>query len=374
MTRAFRIGRVFGISIEIDYTWFIIFFIVVVGLASGWFAQYLPRISPGLRWLVAGLTTLLFFASVLLHELSHSVVALRSGLRISGITLFLFGGVSKLTDEPRSAGVELRMAIAGPLMSLVLAAVFLGASVLVRPLAGGEVFATVFRWLGFVNGMLAAFNLLPGFPLDGGRVLRAGLWKWMANLAEATRIAATFGQALGFLMIIGGIFAFFTGAGFGGLWLAFIGWFLMQAAQQSYQQLMLQQALAGIPVRTVMTEEVETVPPDITLDQVVHDYIMGRNHPAFPVREGGRVVGLLCVNDVRAVPRENWHQVTVRQTAPPLSEHNTISASADAWEALTRMSTETCGRLLVVEDGNVKGIISRTDLMRLIRTRVELGI
>jgi Zn-dependent protease/CBS domain-containing protein len=374
MTRAFRIGRIFGISIEVDYTWFIIFSIVVVGLASGWFAKYLPDISPALRWLVAGLTTILFFASVLLHELSHSIVAIRSGLKVSGITLFLFGGVSKLTDEPRSAGVELRMALAGPLTSLVLAAVFLLASIVMRPLPGGEIFATVFRWLGFVNGMLAAFNLLPGFPLDGGRVLRAGLWKWMENLAEATRIAATFGQTMGFLMIIGGIFMFFTGGGFSGLWLAFIGWFLMQAAQQSYQQLMLQQALAGISVGTVMTSEVETVPPDITLDQVVHEYIMGRNHPAFPVRDGERVVGLLCLNDIRAVPRENWSQVTVRQTAPPLSEHNTIAASADAWEALIRMSTENCGRLLVVEDGNVKGIISRTDLMRLIRTRVELGI
>lgn len=374
MTRALRIGRIFGISIEIDYTWFIIFFIVVVGLASGWFAQYLPDISPSLRWLVAGVTTILFFASVLLHELSHSIVAIRSGLKVSGITLFLFGGVSKLTEEPRSAGVEFRMALAGPLMSLFLAAVFLLASIITRPLTGGEVFATVFRWLGFVNGILAAFNLLPGFPLDGGRVLRAGLWKWMENLAEATRIAATFGQTMGFLMIIGGIFIFFTGGGFGGLWLAFIGWFLMQAAQQSYQQMMLQQTLSGITVGNIMTSEVETVPPDITLEQVVQEYIMGRNHPAFPVSDGQQVVGLLCLNDVRAVPRENWSQVTVRETAPALSSHNTISASADAWEALTRMSAENCGRLVVVDDGNVKGIISRTDLMRLIRTRAELGI
>jgi predicted transcriptional regulator len=179
---------------------------------------------------------------------------------------------------------------------------------------------------------------------------------------------------MGFLLIIGGIFLFLTGQGFGGLWLAFIGWFLTQAAQQSYQQLLLQQALSGVPVRSVMTEQMDMVPPDLTLDEVVHDYIMGRNHPAFPVQENGQVIGLLCLSDVRAVPRENWNRVTVRQIAPPLSERNTISASADAWEALTRMSAENCGRLVVMDGGAARGIISRTDLMRLIRTRAELGV
>jgi Zn-dependent protease len=197
MTRAFRIGRVFGIDIEIDYTWFIIFFIIVIGLSTNWLAKYLPDVSVGLRWLIAALTTILFFASVLLHELSHSVVALRSGIKISGITLFLFGGVSKMTDEPKSPGVEFRMAIAGPLMSLVLAVVFFAAAFLLRSGPGGVVFSTVFRWLGIVNGMLAAFNLLPGFPLDGGRVLRAGLWYWKASLGDATRIASSFGQGSG---------------------------------------------------------------------------------------------------------------------------------------------------------------------------------
>jgi Zn-dependent protease/CBS domain-containing protein len=373
MTKEFRIGRVLGIDISIDYTWFIIFFILVAGLSTDWFAQYLPNVSFGLRCLIAALTSILFFASVLLHELSHSVVAARSGLKVSGITLFLFGGVSKLTEEPKSASVELKMAIAGPLSSLVLAAIFLLLSVVLHPVAGG-VFGTVFRWLGIMNGFLAAFNLLPGFPLDGGRVLRAGLWQWSGNLSDATRVASTFGQGLGIMMIVGGVLMYFRGGGFTSLWFAFIGWFLTQAAHSSYQQMVLRDALTGVPVARVMTEEVDSVPPDMTLDQAVHDYIMGRNHPAFPVIEGGRVLGLLCVSDVRGIPREEWPRVTARQAASALSEHNTVPPTTDAWEALVRMSGGNCGRLLVVENGALRGIISRTDIMRLMRSRLQLGV
>ncbi len=374
MTRAFRIGRILGIDIEVDYTWFIIFFILLIGLATGWFARYLPGASQGLRWLIAALTAVLFFASVLLHELAHSVVAIRSGLKISGITLFLFGGVSKMTDEPKSPEIEFRMALAGPLMSLGLAALFFAGWLALRSTAGGAVFSTVFGWLSFVNGMLAAFNLLPGYPLDGGRVLRAGLWKWVASVSEATRIASAFGQGIGVLLIMGGIFAFFTGGGFGGLWLAFIGWFLMQAAQSSYQQLILRQALSNVPVSTVMTEDVDVVPNHLTLDRVVNEYIMARNHPAFPVGGDDGVRGLICLSDIRGIPRERWPQVTAGEAAAVLSEHNTITPSADAWEALVRMSAENCGRLVVVDNGILRGIISRTDIMRLMRHRLELGI
>ena len=374
MTRSFRIGRLFGIDIEIDYTWFIVFFLVAALLSTGILANRLPGLSLGARWLVAGITALLFFASVLLHELSHSVVARRSGLGITGITLFLFGGVSKMSDEPESPGVEFRIAIAGPLTSVALAFVFLGIAHLVRPAPGGDVLNTVFTWLGWINGILAVFNLLPGFPLDGGRVLRAGLWRAMASLAEATRIASTFGHALGLLMIVGGVMLFALGAGFSGLWLAFIGWFLIQAAQSSYQQVVLRQAISGVPVGTVMTGDVNWVPAEIPLDQIVNDYVMRHNHPAFPVFDGDRLIGLLCLGDIRHVPQERWGQVTAREATPPLSQANTISPQADAWEALVRMSAESCGRLLVVEDGMLRGIISRTDINRLMRHRLELGL
>lgn len=253
MTRAFRIGRIFGIAVEVDYTWFIVFFLVAAGLSTELFASRLPGLSLGARWLVGGFTAVLFFASVLLHELSHSLVAVRNGLGITGITLFLFGGVAKMTDEPKSAGAEFKIAIAGPLMSVVLAMGFLALTFILRLTGASEVLAAIFSWLGWMNGMLAVFNLLPGFPLDGGRVLRAGLWHALANLGEATRIAATFGQAIGVLMIVGGIFMVVAGRNLGFLWIALIGWFLSQAAQSSYQQMVLRQALSGVPVSKAMT-------------------------------------------------------------------------------------------------------------------------
>jgi Zn-dependent protease/predicted transcriptional regulator len=374
MTKSFRIGRLFGIEIEIDYTWFIVFVLLMVLVSTDILAKQLPGLALGTRWLVAAFTTVLFFASVLLHELSHSVVAKAQGLGISGITLFIFGGVSKMTDEPKSAGAEFKIAIAGPLMSLFLAVLCFGLRFAFRLAPSGAPFAVVFGWLGAMNGMLAVFNMLPGFPLDGGRVLRAGLWQSLANLAEATRIAATFGQGLGILMIVGGIFLFLISRDAGFLWLALIGWFLTQMAQSSYQQVVLRQALSGVPVTQAMTTQVQAVPGDITLDRVVNEYIMAYNHPAFPVLDGDRLLGLLCLSDIRRVAQERWSYVTAREAVPPLTEQYMIAPQADAWDALVRMTAENCGRLLVVEGGALRGIISRTDIMRLMRMRMQLGL
>jgi Zn-dependent protease/predicted transcriptional regulator len=374
MTKSFRIGRLFGIEIEIDYTWFIVFVLVMILVSTDILAKQLDGLPLGTRWLVAAFTTVLFFSSVLLHELSHSLVARAQGLGISGITLFIFGGVSKMTDEPKSAGAEFKIAIAGPLMSLFLAVLCFGLRLAFRLVPGGTPFAVVFGWLGAMNGMLAVFNMLPGFPLDGGRVLRAGLWQSLANLAEATRIAATFGQGLGILMIVGGIFFFLISRDAGFLWLALIGWFLTQMAQSSYQQVLLRQALSGVPVTQAMTTQVQAVPGDITLDRVVNEYIMAHNHPAFPVLDGDRLLGLLCLSDIRRVAQERWRYVTARETVPPLTEQYMIAPQADAWNALVRMTAENCGRLLVVEGGALRGIISRTDIMRLMRMRMQLGL
>jgi Zn-dependent protease/CBS domain-containing protein len=373
MTKSFRIGRIYGIDIEIDYTWFIIFALLALLLSrpGGPLTKNLPDLPLVARWLLALVATLLFFGSVLLHELSHSLVALRNGLKISGITLFIFGGVSKMTDEPRSPGVEFRMAIAGPAASFVLAAVFFALSRLVD--AGpAHVFGTVFLWLAVVNAMLGAFNLLPGFPLDGGRVLRAGLWQWFSNLGEATRIASAFGQGLGTLMIVGGVFLALI-RDISGLWLAFIGWFLIQAAQSSYQQVLVRQLLSDVIVGDVMTRDVDTVPADCTLEEVVHEHVMMRSHPAYPVFDNGHLLGLLTLGDIRHVPREQRYHVTAREVVPPLSEAQTITPDAEVWDALGKMMTGNQGRLLVVDDGHLAGIISRSDILRVMRTRMELG-
>jgi Zn-dependent protease/CBS domain-containing protein len=374
MTRAFRIGRVFGIEIEVDWTWFIILAIFVLALSGGLFQDKLPGLSLPARWLFALITALLFFSSVLLHELAHSVVARRSGLGITGITLFIFGGVSKMADEPRSPAMELKIAIAGPATSVALSVIFFLLWHVMGAVSGAEVVVIICYYLGLMNGMLAAFNLLPGFPLDGGRVLRAGLWRALANLGEATRIASYLGQGLGVMLIVLGIASLVGLFRFGSIWLAFIGWFLIQAAQASYQQLVLRQALSTMPVSRIMTPEVVWVPADTTLDQVVHDYVMAYNHPAFPVLDGETVLGLLCLSDIRSVPRERWAYTTARQTVPPLSGEHTISPSANAWEALVRITSGQCGRLLIVTEGRLQGIVSRTDIMRAMRMRVELGV
>jgi len=375
MTRSFRVGRILGLDIEIDYTWFIVFFIVVVWLSFDRSTLHLPGAPAPVRWLIGFLTAVLFFVSVLFHEISHSVVALRNGLKISGITLFIFGGVSKMTDEPSTAGVEFRMAIAGPLMSLVLCGVFLGLRfVLGSAGAVGAVLATMFGWLGLMNGALAVFNLLPGYPLDGGRVLRAGIWGATGNLLDATRIASSFGQGLGFLLIILGVTRFMFGRDLGGIWIALIGWFLVQAAQQSYQQLVLRQQLLGVPVASVMTNQVEWVPADATLDQVVHDHVMRHNHPAFPVLDGGRLLGLISLGDIRPVPRERWPWVTAREAVPALTEAHTIHPDVGVWDALIKMTSGNLGRLLVTDSNGLRGIITRTDIMRLLRRRMELGV
>jgi Zn-dependent protease len=371
MTRSFRIGRILGIGIEIDYTWFLVFvlFAFLLSRQDSPLLSNLPNVPIAARWFLAAVATLLFFGSVLFHELAHSVVAIRHGLSITGITLFIFGGVSKMSDEPRSPGAELKMAVAGPAASFFLALVFY----LLALISSGHVFGTVFLWLAFVNAMLGAFNLLPGFPLDGGRVLRAALWSWLNSLGEATRIASAFGQGLGTLMIILGVFIFAAGRGLNGVWLVLIGWFLFQAAQSSYQQVMVRQLLAGVRVGDIMTGEVDRVSADATLEAVIHEHVMMRSHPAYPVFEGDRLLGLISLQDIRHVPREQRDQVTAGQVVPPLSEAQTTAPEVGVWEALGKMVTGNQGRLLVLDNGRLAGIISRSDILRVMRTRIELG-
>jgi Zn-dependent protease/CBS domain-containing protein len=374
MTRAFRIGRVLGIDIEIDYTWFMIFFLLVYMLtsSSGPFGRGILALPVGLRLGISIVAALLFFASVLLHELSHSVVALRSGLAITGITLFIFGGVSKMSEEPPNPGIEFRMAVAGPIASFLLAGIFFALAHVVHTGLVGGVFATVLLWLAAINGLLGVFNLLPGFPLDGGRVLRAALWYRLHNLLEATRLASASGRGFGALMMAGGVFLFLSGRPLNGIWLALIGWFLANAAHASYEQLVLRQTLAGVPVSSVMTRNVESVPAGSTLDEVVHEHVLAHQHIAYPVFEDSRLLGVLTLSAIRDIPRERRARVTAREAAQPLPESQTISPEADVWKALTKIATSGHSPLFVTSGGALVGIVSRSDILRLMRTRMAL--
>ncbi len=373
-SHSIRLGRLLGIEIEVDYTWFIILVLFTITFAQ------LPAVrdalfglSPAYHWLFGLITALLLFTSVVLHELSHSVLAKINGLGISGITLFLFGGVSKLTREPRSPLAEFQIAVAGPVVSLALAACFWVLAHFFALAGLGPVLPTMFGLLAWLNLSLAIFNLLPGFPLDGGRVLRAVVWYASGNFARATRVASLSGQALGFILIFVGIMALLGREPFTGIWMAFIGWFLIQAAQSSYQQVVLKRLLSGVPVSSLMSSEVKSIAAETTLEAAVHDYFLTFNYTAFPVLRNGEVAGLISLSAVRKTPREKWALTSVGDITPPLPSDQVIGPAEDAWEAMTRMTAEGGGRLLIMQDKALLGILSRSDIMRLLRTKMELG-
>ncbi len=386
----FGIGRWFGIKVRIDWSWLLIFLLVVWNLGAI-FTQFHPTWGLTLIWGLAVLASLLFFLSVLAHELAHSLVAKAQGLPVNSITLFLFGGVSNIEREPTSPKSEFIMAIVGPLTSLVIGAVLLLISGFVS--RGSIAFATntgsllgrlsplvtLLLWLGAVNILVGIFNLIPGFPLDGGRVLRSILWGITNNIRRATRYAAWVGQAIAWLFIAGGIamiFGFslpFFGSGlFSGLWLAFIGWFLNSAASQSYRQVVVQDILENVPVGRIMRPDPPTVPPTISIDELVNDRVMRSDDHAFPVVDNGSLIGIVTLDDIRKVPREQWNSLLVRDAMTPISKLLTVNPNSDAAEALRVLSTNDI-RQLPVLDGNrqLVGLLRRRDMMRFLQLHSE---
>lgn len=389
MDRGFRIGRIFGINIYIDWSWFFIFLLVAWNLTVV-FGQFHPDWGFLLRVGVAVSAALLFFASVLAHELAHSVTARAQGVPVRSITLFLFGGVSNIQRHPPSAMAEFLIAIVGPITSIVLGIGFiLLANTTAAPAQVGvtnpqqliqqlDPLSTLLVWLGPVNILVGIFNMIPGFPLDGGRVLRSIFWVITGNLRRATRYASWIGQGVAWLMIGAGIaMAFgvripFLGEGLlSGLWLAFIGWFLNSAAVQSYQQIVVQDVLEGVPVSEMMRTNAPVVQPDITVRSLVHEYIMGTDDHAFPVLDGDRLVGLVTLQDVRQVPRENWDQVMVREIMTPEDQLVKVAESADASDAVTKLSQRDVRQLPVVRNGNLVGVLRRRDFVRWMQLQSE---
>ncbi|MCR4405721.1 MAG: site-2 protease family protein [Anaerolineae bacterium] len=367
-----KIGTLFGIPLRVHISWFLIFILITWSLAGVYFPQRYPHWSSGQWWAVGLVTSLLFFGSVLVHELAHSLVARSRGLPIQDITLFIFGGASQITEEPRSAGTEFLMAIAGPLISLVLGALFGALALVIRHV--NEPVAALSIYLSGINLMLAVFNLLPGFPLDGGRVLRAALWAIRRDFQWATRWASLAGQGLAYLFIILGIWQVFRGNWTNGLWTAFIGWFLDNAAQTSYRQVALQSLLAGHTVREIMTRECYPLAPDLTLERLVHEHILATGRRCYPVISEGQVQGLLTIHSVKQVPRQQWATTTVQQAMIPFSELKTIGPDEGLWSALQQMTTEGVNQLPVMEKGNLLGMLARDNVLTFLRTKAELGI
>lgn len=365
-----RVGSVAGVEIRVDASWTVIVFLIGYSLYLR-FVDAIPRLQSGTGLVLAALATALFFGSVLTHELAHAMVSLRRGIPVSGITLFLFGGATHAKLETRRPKDEFLIAVVGPLTSLVLAGVFWAIS-RIGFLPGPLRFAV--GYLGLVNLLLAIFNLLPGFPLDGGRLLRSIVWGVTGSLTRATRVASTAGQGFGYLLIAIGVLWLFQGNLVGGIWFAAIGWFLAQAAWGSYQQLHVRKLLERVDAEDVMSPSLVVMPAGISLQDAVDDYFMRYDHSSFPVVENESPVGLLTLSAVRQVPREEWGTRTAETAMLPLDEVTTVRSGARMDRVVEQMQDGDIHRVLVTEDGRVVGIITPRDVARWLRRSAELGI
>jgi Zn-dependent protease/CBS domain-containing protein len=370
--KTFTLFRMFGFAVRIDLSWVIILVLVVWSLAGGVFPQLFEGLHRG-TYLAMGLAAAFgLFGSIIVHELCHSLVARRYGMPMKGITLFLFGGVAEMRDEPPSPKAEFMMAVAGPAASVVVAAVALGIAAAGRAAGWPATVTGVIRWIGYINGILVAFNLIPGFPLDGGRMLRAALWRWKGNLRQATRTASRVGSGFGALLIGLGFANLLLLNPIGGLWWILIGIFIRGAARTSYQQVLFRQALQGEPVRRFMNPEPVTVPPSLSVDDLVNDFVYEHHFKMFPVVQNGELSGCVHIRDIKKIPRGEWADHTVGEVALDCSDENTIAAHEDAIQAFTRMSRHQASRLMVVEDNRLEGILSLKDLLNFLSLKLEL--
>ena len=368
-----KLGTISGIEIGLHYSWFIIAALIAFSLA-GHFRQVNPSWGPGLIWIAALVTAALFFATLLLHELAHSLVAQARGLKVRAITLFALGGVSQIQDDATDAKTEFWVAISGPIASLIIGfgclAIALGLG-WQRSTEPQTAVAGVLVWLGYINLALAVFNMIPGFPLDGGRVLRSIVWAITKNSDRSTRIAARVGQFVAFLFILDGIWQFFSGAGFGGLWIAFIGWFLMDAAKASYAEVEITTALRGVRVSEVMSRDCAIVSPGMSLQEFVNTYLLRAGERCFAVEEQGRFVGLITPRDVGSIPRDRWDKTTVREAMRPLQELHIITPETPVLDALKLLTSKDVNQLPVVANGTLQGVVSRSQLLHLLQVRSE---
>ncbi len=361
-----RIGRPFGIPLEIDASWLIVFFLVASTLTLSYLPAALPDREPVLYVGLGVLTALAFFGSLVLHELAHSLVARAGGLRVSKVTLFALGGVSQMEDEPRSPGHEFLLAVAGPATSVLIGGAALGASVLLSALDVTDVVWVPLEYLGLINISLAVFNLLPGFPLDGGRVLRALLWAVTGDMLKATRWASRAGQAIGLALIAAAVIGVLLGT-FDLVWLAVMGWFLSNMSAGAYQQQVVRSTLAAVPLRQIMSSPAQLAPADASLEEMAHSYFLGGRHTRYPVVENGHVVGLIDLARVREIPRDTWPSTYVRDVAAA-DLADIVAAPSDSVDSvLQKLEPGGRGAILVVEDRRLSGIVTRADVIRLIR-------
>ncbi|MBI2910732.1 MAG: site-2 protease family protein [Chloroflexi bacterium] len=367
-----RLGAVFGIPIRASYSWFVIVALLTWAMASAYYPAQYPRWPSALHWTLGLATSLFFFASVLAHELAHSLVSRRLGIPVHGITLFIFGGVSQIAREVTSPRVELLVAIVGPFCSMGIALLFALAWLAVSPF--NRPLAALASSLAFINLTLGLFNLLPGFPLDGGRVLRALVWGWTGSMARATRLAARAGQAIGYLLILGGLLLALRGDLMNGLWLVFVGWFLENVAASSYRQAGLSQTLRGLTAGDILSQEYPTLSRALFLDAAVEEHLLPSCRTWFLVTDRDRLVGLLTLPQIKGVRRSLWPATTVQDAMIPIHQVAVARPADEALGLLERMEQIGVAAMPVVDDGRVVGVAERARILAALHIRNELGV
>lgn len=371
MEASLKLGRIFNIPIGVHVSWFLIFALVTWSLSIGYFPQEYPNLPGAAYWLLAAFTSILFFTSVLVHELSHSVVAIREGIPVKSINLFIFGGVAQISREPKTAGAEFRITIAGPLSSLVLAVLFFA---LYQVGQTSAYLAAPSLYLARINLILALFNMIPGFPLDGGRVLRAAIWRLTGNFRQATQVATSAGQLVAFgFMALGGV-SIFTGDFFNGLWLIFIGWFLQNAAATYLVQSNVEHRLSGVTVAQAMSRDCENVEGDIPLADIVNQQVLVNGKRCFFVADSGHLQGILTLRDITKVGKDNWASVTAGESMTPLDKLITVTPRSPLLSALRTMDEANVAQIPVVENNAIVGLLSREQILHYLRLRTELDM
>jgi Zn-dependent protease/predicted transcriptional regulator len=371
MLSSIKIGKIFGIEIGVHWSWAFIFVLITWSFAQGILEEFYPQWTEAQRWSVAVIVAVIFFVSILLHELSHSIVAKARGMEVKGITLFVFGGVSNLGREAQSAGEEFQIAIAGPLTSLAIGALFAVLWAALRipaPEAAG-----IAGYLAFINAVIAAFNMLPGFPLDGGRVFRSIVWARNRNLLRATRTASRVGEGVAYVLMAAGAVQFYFNP-IGGVWMFLIGMFLRGASASSYEQLVLETALRDVTAGEVARNDFTPVAPDMNVDQLVSELMLAGRGRAYPVVAGQELLGLITLTDVQHLPREQWPATSVYRIMTPLEKLHTVSASDPAIQVLQTMAQFDVNQLPIIDRRLLVGMVSRGDVLRLIQIRREVAI
>lgn len=364
-----QVARVIGIPIYVHFSWLVIFGLIVWTLSTGYFPAQYPDLPASSYWAKGLVASLLFFVSILLHELGHAFVARRHGLQTRSITLFIFGGVAQLEKDPRDGRAEFWMAAAGPVVSLALAGLFYVCATL--PFVGASG-AAVGKYLALINLIVALFNLVPAFPMDGGRLLRSALWGSLGK-ARATQIASAAGTFFAFFLIFSGVFSLVRGQSLSGVWYILIGWFLKDASGASYQQVRLDEALRGLTVRDAMVEAVVTVPSSGSVAEAAREYFMRTGYGSYPVTRGETVVGLLCLKDVLRLSPEEREATSVQGAMRPLTEAIVTDTEVPLSAAIASMAQADTARLLVMHEDHLVGLLTLNGVMRLLRVREELA-